>query len=117
MVLIIVFQFFKNFLDEICLKIVLLFRVLGEFCVCEFCGMFEEFQFKIFCYFFMLWESGLFIDCCEGKWIYYWFLVYMFVWVVVVIEQVYFSQKEDILFLVGWIVCNSVIIGGRVVCF
>lgn len=109
-------QLFKNLSDETRLGIVLLLREMGELCVCDLCTALEQSQPKISRHLAMLRESGLLLDCKQGKWVYYRLSPHMPSWAAQVIEQAWLSQQDDIKALARKLSVANCSSGGKAVC-
>ncbi|WP_193149463.1 metalloregulator ArsR/SmtB family transcription factor [Klebsiella variicola] len=93
-------QLFKNLADETRLGIVLLLKARGELCVCDLCTALAQSQPKISRHLAMLRESGLLLDCKQGKWVHYRLSPQMPAWAAQVIEQAWLSQQDDVRMMV-----------------
>ncbi len=86
-------QLFKNLSDETRLGIVLLLREMGELCVCDLCTALDQSQPKISRHLAMLRESGLLLDCKQGKWVHYRLSPHIPFWAAQVIEQAWLANR------------------------
>nr|WED68860.1 metalloregulator ArsR/SmtB family transcription factor [Pectobacterium colocasium] len=89
-------QLFKILSDETRLSIILLLREAGELCVCDICSATVESQPKISRHIAILRESGLVLDCREGKWIHYRLSPHMPAWAAETISTAWQCLRDDV---------------------